>query len=183
MKRFLSMLALGCLGACVSYEHYTDPVAAQNGIKCKYDSFSNNVTCLMPEIGTCGDGSSATKVSCAFPSSHMQFKTVFNTDKTVAVFGLNGYVRSRAWTNPYRITDAEGNTIDFTSVDSDVQSCTKYGCVLYEYISVHLSREYISSHVNSGISMKIYGKRGDTLMIVPAAYVTGFDNFLKGEGL
>ena len=29
MKCFFSILALGCLGACVSYEHYTDPVAAR----------------------------------------------------------------------------------------------------------------------------------------------------------
>lgn len=183
MKNLISLIPIFALGACVSFEHYTDPVAAQDGIKCDYDSFSDQVSCHMQEIGTCGDNRPATRAFCSFPSSHMYFKTVFTGDKEIAAYGLNGYIRATDWKRPYRVTDNTGKDFDFEHIDSKVESCAQGICRTKEYISIHLDRNYIVRHINTGISMKVYGKRGSTLITIPAAYVVGFNNFLQSEGL
>lgn len=137
----------------------------------------------MPDITVDAEGELIKSAMYFMPVTKMYLKTVFYTDKDFAVFALNGYTISSDWMKPYQITESNGKDIPFKNVDSKVKSCTAYGCQLHEYISMELNRDFIKQHVNTGLTFKIYTRRGNMLVNIPAAYITGFDNFLKSEGL
>lgn len=182
-KSLLAICSVCALAACGTFKHYTDPVAAQESVKCDYDKFSELTTCQMKDVVTCGDGELLQGSRCKFPSSHFYFKTVYGKEEATTVYGINGYVRARGWTNPYRVTDLDGKDFEFNQVTSKIAGCSQAGCQTNEYISIQLTRDYIAKHVNTGISMKIYGKTtGGVIITLPAGYVTGFNNYLKTIG-
>jgi len=175
-KLFIPMALIGLVG-CADTKYYTDPQAAQESITCNTDKFNGQTTCYMPNIMTCKDGNppKSSLAGCGVPATSMMLKTVY--DDKVAVFGLNGYVAASNWIFPYKVTDDAGKDMKIGNTDSRAGSLTK------EYLSLELDRKYISDHTQTGIAMKVYGKRNDAIITLPAAYVQGFDSFLKSKGL
>ena len=178
------VLIMGLTG-CMSFEHYKDPDAAAEETQCAYDSFNNNVTCTMPEIGTCSDGREANFSfgKCPFPSSHVYLRVAYNNTSKMALYVINGYVRSNGWNYPYKVLDNSGKKFPFDTQTSKVDYCYSGNCVTKEFFSISIDRDYIRRHARDGINMKIYGKKGASLVKIPAAYVQGFEKVLRSEGL
>lgn len=183
-------LTIGCIltfviTGCTSFEHYKNPDAAAEETECKYDSFNNNVTCTMPEIGTCSDGreTNFSFGKCPFPSSHVFLRVAYNNSSKMALYVINGYVRSNGWNYPYKVLDNSGKNFSFDKQTSKVDYCYSGNCVTKEYFSISIDRGYIRRHIRDGINMKIYGKKGGSLIKIPTAYVQGFEKVLQDKGL
>jgi hypothetical protein len=69
--------------------------------------------------------------------------------------------------------DDAGNSFPASMMDHDVKCYSS--CARYETTQVRLSREYLESHAQSGISLSITGQLGGIVSFtVPAYYVQGF---------
>ena len=69
-----------------------------------------------------------------------------------------------------RACDANGNRFRFNEIDHEVTSSawTK------ETFAVDLSREYLDIAKSSGLDIKVIGKRGEKIFVLPAFYIEGF---------
>jgi len=74
-----------------------------------------------------------------------------------------------AWSN--------GIKFEVTVIDREVGSCSQYGCSVKETVGVNLSAADVigfSIKEKGGLSLKVMGKRGSTVLYIPAAYFAGF---------
>lgn len=55
----------------------------------------------------------------------------------------------------------------------EVGSCSG-GCSLREHIAINLSREYLESHQETGMTFKVSGKAGESIHALTAAYIRAF---------
>ena len=74
------------------------------------------------------------------------------------------YSEGTGWLNPYRASIEGGSELEVREVDSDV-SCSSGYCSYYETISITMPEELLLDHINSGISVKVYGKSGHSFVI------------------
>lgn len=181
MKKILLFVSVLGLSACTA-RYLTDPQAAFDSVECETDSFNGMTSCFMPEKNTCGaDGSDAVGW-CAGNRSYSKLKVVHNNGR--ASFAVVGYVFNLGWTYPKSATDKSGRKLNFKQTDSQVGAClSSTPCQTYEYFVIDIDRDYIRKHINNDIVIKIYGKRGNSMITLPAAYVAGFNAFLNNRGL
>lgn len=74
------------------------------------------------------------------------------------------YSEGTGWLYLYRASIEGGLELDVREVDSDV-SCSSGYCSYYEIISIIMPEELLLDHINSGISVKVYGKSGHSFII------------------
>jgi len=171
-------LIIAGLTACAAPKYLTDPIAAENSIKCKTDNFSKITKCDMPTLMTDINGKDSTAMSWRPPISYGYFRLVKGEfkDQNVGSVSLNGNITSNDWLFINSVRDSDGKTLKMEAIDSDV-NC-KGGCTTKEYFVIDIDKEYLSKHDQSGIQLKFYGKRGDAILNIPAAYVQGFNNYI-----
>lgn len=181
MKKVLLFVSILGLSACTA-KYLTDPQAAFESVECETDNFNGATSCVMPQKNTCGADGSDSVGGCAGNRSYSKLKVVYNNG--YASYAITGYVFNLGWTYPQSATDKSGKELKFTKTDSKVGACLSAApCQTYEYFVIDINRAYIRTHVNNDIVIKIYGKRGNSMITLPAAYVAGFDAYLNSQGL
>jgi hypothetical protein len=180
MKKLLILPLIVSLVACAGSQHLTDPVAAQAAIKCETDKFSKITKCTSPTITTDIDGRDETSWHWMFPITYTKFR-LFDNNGT-STFDIYTAITSNDWLFPNRVVDSDGKALQMDKIDSNIDSCVG-GCKTQEHLSIIVSRAYVTQHVKEGISMKVYGARGEAIINMPAAYVQGFDSYLRSKGL
>lgn len=183
MKRFLAILSILILTACVNEQYLSDPQAAFDSVECDADDFRGTLTCTMPEKTTCSKDGSDSVMSCSGNRSYAKLRVV-DTGQ-FALFAITGHVFNLGWTFPHSATDISGRDLEFNKTDTKVGYCPAAAgvCQTFEYFAIYLDRNYIKSHLYNGITIKIYGQRGNSLITLPPAYVQGFDMFLRSQGI
>ena len=182
MNKLLTILTACGLSACASAHYLKDPVAAQQSISCTTDTFAQASTCDMPSVLTDINGHDNTALSWVMPLTYAYFREVggeFNNINIHSV-SLNGHVDTRDWLFISEARDSNGTKLNIKKIDSDV-SC-KSGCTTKEFFVIDLDKTYLYKHAQTGIHIKIYGKRGTALINLPAPYVQGFLNYLNKSG-
>jgi hypothetical protein len=74
------------------------------------------------------------------------------------------YSYGTGWLHLYRASIEGGLELDVLEGGSDV-SCSSGSCSYYETISITMPEELLLDHINSGISVKVYGKSGHSFVI------------------
>lgn len=181
---FIGITLVGCAGN----KHYFDATVAQESATCTTDTFSNQIKCSMKDISTDKTGRNCTSSisissNCPAPRTSMHLYVVHNKSSNRTSIELNGRVNTLDWFYPYKVLDNKGKEFTVTKVDSDIGACSSYSCSTYEYISIGLEKQYINAHIESGITMKLYGKHGEATITLPSEYVKGFKNLLKANNM
>lgn len=70
--------------------------------------------------------------------------------------------------------DIEGNKLDFVSIDRKVDTCAKYGCSHFEDVGITLTRDYLDSRRETGTRLKVSGRAGEAIVVLPPGYIQGF---------
>jgi hypothetical protein len=74
------------------------------------------------------------------------------------------YSEATGWLHLYKASIEGGLELDVLEGGSDV-SCSSGSCSYYETISITMPEELLLDHINSGISVKVYGKSGHSFVI------------------
>ena len=59
-------------------------------------------------------------------------------------------------------------------LDREIRYCNRYGCALAEHIAMPTSRQFLMRYINSGVDIKLTGKRGEEQVFVPPEYIAAF---------
>lgn len=183
MKKFLLILTTCGLSACASAPYLQDPIAAEQSIKCKTDNYSQITTCDMPSVLTDINGQDNTALSWQGPIAYVYFREVSGQFKNTKVhtISLNGHVDSNDWLFINEARDSAGNKLKIEKIDSDVKC--HGGCTTKEYFTIDINKSYLYRHAQTGIQIKIYGKRGHAIINLPAPYIQGFIQYLNNNNI
>lgn len=81
-----------------------------------------------------------------------------------------------------RALDSDGNKLDFSKAGADVK--TSYSSALpVEYMTITLSEDYLKSHINNNLIIKVYGQKKDFVFYVPQSYLEGVYKYFHEEPL
>lgn len=180
MKKLFMLSSLAALAACVQIETLKTAQDVETSITCAKDEFSGITSCEMPLKSTCNDGTDV-NMNCVGARVHSRLRLNHKDGKN-AHFAISGYVWHSQMTYPKSALDSEGRKMDFEETDS-VSQCTRYGCRYEEYFVITLDKSYLNQHKNKGLSIKIYGKRGNLRVEFPAHYVQGVLNYAQNNGI
>ena len=163
MKRLLYGIVLLSLSGCVTpesilFKSQITPIVTN-------DEFSDNIKILgISKI----DKTYAKKWNDWAGSSFNYYLRSFvsKKDSTLSTHSIytEFYSEGTGWLNLYRASIESGSELEVREVDSDV-SCSSGYCNYYEIISITMPEELLLDHIDSGISVKVYGKSGHSFVI------------------
>ncbi len=78
------------------------------------------------------------------------------------------------WRYYNNVYDNDGKRLDVTLIDQDVLNCTGGICSFSEVVGVNISLDYLESHIDKGIRLKLSGKSGSQVFQLSPAYVEAF---------
>lgn len=170
MQKFLLWLSVFALVACnAMFPNESQDDSLQ--IECRHDEFDGYTTCDSKLVETREDG---------YLSNKFCFRTVFKANKPdkdpvlrVLVSSYEDSIRS------YDVMDKDQNHFSSYPVDVNVSCYSR--CIFSEDILIHIERDYITKHRDSGITLKIYGKNGDSIVKIKPAHVQAFDDLLNKQ--
>lgn len=181
MKKLLILSSFVALSACVQVMTLKTADEVEESILCTTDDFSDITSCDVPLKRTCSIDGSDSYMHCAGYQAYSTLKLTHKNSKD-AQFGISGYIWSSQWTFPERALDSDGKKIAFENTDS-IPSCTTQTCRYKEYFVMYLDKNYLNAHKDTGISIKIYGKRGAARVVFPAPYVQGMLAYADKNGI
>ena len=170
----LLILTLGLAG-CYSMAHTTDPVAAEQGIECEYDSFARTNICTGRHIVS---KTSSFDLSSPSANSYLSIDLAKPYLQPTLIIRVN---QTNGWTFPQQVIDSDGQRFKTIKIDSQIPMCPNGICVTWEYVAVNLTMDYLRQHAYSGFRMKTYGTRGNVIIDIPAPYIQGFLNFINNN--
>lgn len=80
------------------------------------------------------------------------------------------YTNFNGWVFLAVAHDSDGTALPLDVINREVES----GSRISEEISIRLSRPYLASHVESGLNIRVDGKKGQILIKLPARYLAAF---------
>ncbi len=173
MKKLLLCIISLYLGGCYSMAHIEDPIAAEQGIECEYDSFAKTNICTGRHIVT-----KAADLTSPSANSYLSVDLAQKYLSPKLIIRIN---QANNWTFPRQVIDSNGQKFATTQIDSQIPMCYSGICTTWEYIGINLSMNYLRQHAQTGFSMKTYGIRGNIVINIPAAYIQGFLNFINNN--
>lgn len=84
------------------------------------------------------------------------------------------YAKLDQWKFLSSANGIDGTRFDTVVLDRDIRFCTRYGCSLAEHVIVHTNRQYLRKHIDSGLDIRLDGKRGNHHIYLPPAYIVAF---------
>jgi len=70
--------------------------------------------------------------------------------------------------------DRDGKELEFTSINREASQYTKYGAGVREDFTIKVDMDYLTTKLNDGILIKVYGKQGKRTLKIPGYYIQGF---------
>lgn len=68
----------------------------------------------------------------------------------------------------------DGHQFKTVIVDRDVRYCSRYGCSLAEHLVLHTDRTYLRTKIDTGLDIRLDGKRGKHYIYLPPEYIVAF---------
>ena len=163
MKNLLyAMILLFALSGCSTF----NPFIEQKKPVIKKDEFSDSIEILGVSKR---EKTNPNKQFISFTFNHFLRSFVSKKDSTLSAHSIYAqfYTAGTGWLHLYRASIKGGSELEVREVDSDV-SCSGYGysiCTHKETISITMPEELLLDHIDSGISIKVYGKSGHSFVI------------------
>lgn len=155
----LQIVMVVVLTGCVT-ANTSDPRAVAEATRVKYDPY-------MQQTSVIGDG---IDLEGFFPNSST-YRLGAGIKNGQSYFHLHIRLWSQlGWYFLSSAADIDGVSLPVFELDREVES----GGNVEEKVAVQLSREYLDRHAQSGLNIRVDGKRGSVTYKVPAAYVAGF---------
>ncbi len=167
---FMSVVLLSACGAVKTMiVDFDDPKIVAESVSVNKDKFKKMVMYEAPFLPSeAGD-----KVKMR------AWKWVERDKWVYQVYAFDTY-KSQTFRNYDRAYDDQGNRLDTTLVDKDVQSCkADEGCHYAEHITINLPRDYLEKKIEGGFSFKISGSGEEQVFVVPGSYIDGFLSVAK----
>lgn len=79
-----------------------------------------------------------------------------------------------------RALDSDGNKLNFSIAGADVKSGYNSATPV-EYMTITLPNEYLKSHINDNLIIKVYGQKKDFVFYVPQSYLEGVYKYFNDE--
>jgi len=130
----------------------------------EYDEFSKTGTYITPMF----DSNDSIIFLRAVKSEKLQIVT----------YQVVALIYSRNWGFYEYAIDKEDNSFDLRLMGKKVIS----GNLFKEIVGIELTRKYLEDHANTGMTFKIYGKKGDKIISVPTIYIGGLLNKTINKG-
>jgi hypothetical protein len=86
---------------------------------------------------------------------------------------------ANSWGFYNRAIDKDGKELQFVEIDSKVS--TSLGIKTDERFAITFDKNYLESHKNDNLIIKVYGKRNEFVFYVPQTYLEGVYNYFYGK--
>ena len=161
MKNLLyGIILLFALSGCSTF----NPFIEQKKPVIKKDEFSDSIEILGVSKR---EKTNPNKQFISFTFNHFLRSFVSKKDSTLSTHSIytEFYSEGTGWLNLYRASIESGSELEVREVDSDVSCSNSNYCSYYEIISIIMPEELLLDHIDSGISVKVYGKSGHSFVI------------------
>ncbi len=84
------------------------------------------------------------------------------------------YVKDRYFGKWHFYSDAYdeyGESLDFTQISREVESCSRGGCIYSEHVGMNVSRNYLERKADRGVRFKISGRGGEEVCALSSPYI------------
>lgn len=109
-----------------------------------------------------------------FRSSYNITNTIFLRclvqEENVSFYQLYISDKKQDWRFYNSAYDLKGKKLNFVQIDHEVTS----GAMTKEDFAISLTKDYLTENTQTGLNIKIYGKRGDVVLSLPPHYIQGF---------
>ena len=153
------ILLLG-LSGCSTF----NPFIEQKKPVVKEDEFSDSIEILGVSKR---EKTNPNKPFISFTFNHFLRSFVSKEDSTLSAHSIytQFYTVATGWLHLYKASIKGGSELDVQEIESGV-SCSGYSiCTHKETISITMPEELLLDHIDSGISVKVYGKSGHSFVI------------------
>lgn len=162
LRHALAMAALlGGLVGCAQVPTVVSDVQWAQAVKISRDPFTLYTTIQGGMIETAGSTT---------------FLRSVRSDKFPGEDGLVVYsiVKTKEWKFIDRAFAISLGQIPISVLDRDVRYCNRYGCALAEHVAIPTTRDFLMRYIDSGLDIKLTGKRGEEHIFLPPAYIVAF---------
>ena len=143
---------------------------------CKTDEFKNEKTCYSYKVYT--HNPEFSKYLEKTMDRYLVYSYQFLLDANGTLALVVNYSDSD-WAFLEEAVDSDGKELRVQKIDSKVG----HNAYVAELVGIILSESYLKEHIDTGIKIKIYGKRKNVVVFVPGPYVEGFYNYIQNNNL
>lgn len=171
MNRILLITLLFALTtACVPQRlgpkiDFNNPTEIGNLIKVEFDEFKKTTSYTAPEGNI--------EPTRTYRNTAYLRATKLNSKIIVLQIVLHD-MYDGGWRYYDNIYDNEGNRLDVTLIDRDVLNCTAGICTYSEAVGANITTDYLESHIDQGIRLKLSGRAGSQVFQLSPAYIQAF---------
>jgi hypothetical protein len=161
----VALVVCAAMSGCTALDRpvtLTDPQAIASRIKVTYDDFKKVTIIEGP--------------NCARQYGDMLFLRGWkyaSGEEVYQIYLADNY--SGQWRFYDSAYDLDGQQFKVTRISRDVDSCASVSCDFTEHLGLTVTKDYLRKNMGSvGIAFKVYGKAGEEVFDIPAAYVQAF---------
>jgi hypothetical protein len=149
------MLFLGCATANIN-----DPAAVEKGTSAISDKYDGTTWITGPKVF---------EITLPVGSKDYILRALF-TNGSLELVQLYFSQTLGNWAFYSEAGDSDGVQLDLVEIDRTVLSAK----TVNETVAVNMDHAYLISHKDTGLDIKISGKRGSVIVTVPSTYISGY---------
>ena len=174
MPQFIASLIAAMIitlsGCAAKQLNLTDPSEIAAKIQVQRDTFKQTT---MFEGPNCAPNPRETIILLRawkpFNSDDLTYQLYLSDEYTYEI--MRGGVGWRFYATTH---DSEGIALPTTQISRAVNWCGRYVCSYREIVGATVTRPYLDAHKDQGITIKVSGKGGENIFVVPATYIQAF---------
>lgn len=152
---------IGALIGCAQVPTLVSDVQWAQAVKVSRDPFTLYTTIQGGMIETAG--------STTFLRSVRSDK--FPNQDGLVVYSI---VKTKEWKFIDKAFAISLGQIPISVLDRDIRYCNRYGCALAEHVAIPTTRDFLMRYIDTGLDIKLTGKRGEEQIFLPPAYIVAF---------
>ena len=153
--------------------YYTNKDLILKKIKCDYDKFEQVTWCYSPSFYNTKKYDDEEELFFNKNNLELKFRTI--KTKTSIMKQLYFVYSSSDWSFFYSAFDENGNKLSFTEIDQNVLHNGR----INEKFGINIDDRFISKYKDTGVEIKIKGKKQDLIFKIQPAVIEALSEHLK----
>lgn len=172
--KLIILLGLSMLVGCAGFNNVTSKQGVIDKFTVDYDNFKK-IAWLNAPMMQASTFIEAAKKDHSDWQVDLYFLRAFVDKKTNTEF-IQIYVSNASsdWLFFESAVDSDGNEMKFVKISRETSQNTKYGVGTVEDFAIGVTLDSLKAHIDNGISIRIYGKKGNRTLNIPGYYIDGF---------
>lgn len=154
------------LAGCAHSINWHDAATISAAIQTQRDPFKNVTTFTGPNCAADPRTDNVSIRAWKMPSGRTEYQVYVADEYTYEIMRSG-----TGWRFYTDANDSDGLSLPTVIISRNANWCGRYNCAYLEIVGVAVTQDYLNAHTEQGITLKIYGKGGETIVTIPAAYI------------